>query len=44
MDPFGGVPSESLTLQRYLYTAENPLNRADPTGLDPDIGGLGIVT
>jgi RHS repeat-associated protein len=34
MDPYRGVPEEPATLHRYLYTAGDPVNRTDPTGLD----------
>ncbi len=32
-DPFPGVPSDPLSLHRYLYANQSPANNADPTGL-----------
>jgi RHS repeat-associated protein len=33
-DPFPGRPSDPVTLHPYLYAGNDPINRADPTGLD----------
>lgn len=33
LDPFEGGMSQPMTLNRYGYTGENPVNRRDPTGL-----------
>jgi hypothetical protein len=38
MDPFDGS-----TLHRYLYADNNPGNKADPRGLDPDLTTLGVA-
>lgn len=34
MDPWSGFIFEPPTLHRYLYGAEDPVNKVDPTGLD----------
>jgi hypothetical protein len=34
MDPWSGLIFEPATLHRYLYAAEDPVNKIDPTGLD----------
>lgn len=33
VDPFAGIPSDPLSLHRYLYAHADPANRVDPTGL-----------
>jgi len=34
MDPFEGGQDDPLSLHRYLYAADNPVNRIDPSGHD----------
>ncbi len=36
-DPFAGVDTNPLSLHRYLYTSGDPVNYADPTGLEGEI-------
>jgi len=33
MDPYPGSPSDPLSLHRYAYTGNDPINAADPSGL-----------
>ncbi len=32
-DPYGGSPQDPLSLHRYLYCANGPVSRTDPTGM-----------
>ena len=36
-DPFLGVAVDPMTLHDYLYAYGDPVNHADPTGLDPSL-------
>ena len=40
MDTYEGYGQAPLSLHRYLYAANNPVNLTDPTGLE---GPLGIT-
>jgi RHS repeat-associated protein len=42
-DPLAGVPGLPLSLNRYSYASNNPVNRTDPSGLcsDPSPGTAG---
>jgi len=33
LDPLRGIPTDPITLHRYLYTHNNPANVVDPSGL-----------
>ena len=35
-DPLPGHPGRSLSINRYLYTADNPVNQSDASGMDFD--------
>ena len=39
-DPFRGLYGDPLTLHRYLYSLNDPINRLDPTG---EVSALGIT-
>jgi RHS repeat-associated protein len=43
-DPLGGKLREPLTLHKYLYCQNNPINRADPSGKWAVIGQYGGFT
>jgi RHS repeat-associated protein len=46
MDPFAGIDRNPLTLDKYLYTEDSPVNHSDPSGQWDLIGTLfvsGIV-
>ncbi len=38
-DPFAGVDVDPVSLHRYLYASNDPVNKVDPNGLD-DLGQL----
>jgi len=44
-DPVEGCLTEPLTLHKYCYCINNPVNRADPTGLQHTLGSfmLGVL-
>lgn len=44
MDTYAGNPHDPLSLHKYLYTAANPVNHADPSGNDFDLESLSIAT
>lgn len=41
-DPFGGRQEEPQSLHKYNYTANNPVNQLDPSGLDWFFAQLGV--
>jgi RHS repeat-associated protein len=41
-DPFAGVPSDPMTLHRYLYARANPVNLVDPTGRFFGLAGVSM--
>ena len=43
MDPFGGSDFDPPSLHRYLYTANGPVDRIDPTGLDWNLPTLSMA-
>jgi len=44
MDTYGGGNEDPLSLHKYLYCQGNPVNRWDPSGLDPSftLGGFSV--
>ena len=44
MDSFEGDQEDPLTLHKYLYAADNPVNLTDPSGHDPGVmSAIGIT-
>ena len=43
MDPFAGLEYDPASLHRYLYTASNPIDAVDPTGLFSLSGSLTTI-
>jgi RHS repeat-associated protein len=39
MDTYGGTSFDPLTLHKYLYAGNNPINHSDPSGRDFDLIG-----
>ena len=39
-DPYGGAPQDPLSLHRYLYCANGPVSRTDPSGETILVGAL----
>jgi hypothetical protein len=42
-DPSGGGPYDPISLHRYLYASNNPVNVMDPSGLEGEGGLLGTL-
>jgi RHS repeat-associated protein len=42
MDTYDGETDDPLTLNHYVYTANNPENNSDPDGHEYDIGSVGM--
>ncbi|SRR6266566_1211527 len=42
MDTFEGDPASPFSLHKYLYTADEPVDRLDPSGKDFDLGSLSV--
>jgi RHS repeat-associated protein len=43
MDAYEGFAQEPQSLHKYLYTAGDPVNHADPSGRDFDLGSLQVA-
>jgi len=43
-DPFGGSDQDSVSLHRYLYAGNNPVNMVDPGGKEETLFGVSIGT
>ena len=43
MDPKGASPKRPVSLHRYLYAGNEPVDAVDPTGRDFDLGGIGAA-
>jgi RHS repeat-associated protein len=44
MDPFGGDPNDPLTLHKYAYAMDSPVDLQDPSGMFGDFGGGGALS
>jgi hypothetical protein len=44
MDTFEGSNKDPLSLHKYLYTQDNPVNVTDPSGHDGDLASLSFST
>ena len=43
MDSFDGILEDPLSLHKYIYASNNPINKFDPSGYQDDIASLGIT-
>ena len=41
-DPFGGYDDDPISLHRYLYAGDDPIDRSDPSGRDPNFSLAGL--
>jgi RHS repeat-associated protein len=44
MDPLGGSEADPQSLHKYLYAANDPANKTDPSGLQYTLTSMAIVT
>ena len=43
LDPFAGDPYAPMSLHKYLYAANDPVNLIDPTGMFADLGSMMVA-